>query len=150
MLPMPPTANTYWRTRIVKMKNPSPKQLKFTGGYSAVTYTSEDGKHYAEQIKERFFEMDPRPSMSSSALCVELVVCFNDNRRQDIDNRVKPLLDALKGAGLMEDDMQVVDLRARRGPVIKEGRVVVRVWEVVPDFDRALYRTGWGKLPSPA
>lgn len=146
MMPMPPTANTYWRTRIVKMKNPSPKQLQFTGGYSAVTYTSEDGKHYAEQVKERFFSMDPRPAMSSSALCIEIVVCFATNARQDIDNRVKPLLDALKGAGLMQDDMQVVDLRVRRGPVIKEGRVVVRVWEVVPNYDRALYATGWGRL----
>ena len=144
MLPIPPSANAYWRQRVIKLKNPSRKQLLYTGGYSAIGYIAPEAQAYRDQVKEMITQLGFR--MSSSALRVEIVVCFSDNRRQDIDNRVKPLIDALKEAGVMEDDTQVVELSVKRGPVIKEGRIVVRVFEIIPDYDRALYATGWGKL----
>lgn len=150
MLAIPPSANTYWKTTVLPRKGLSwpitIRTVREIWQYvRAMPRMSDEAEEYIEIVKERFNQVG-RPKMSSSPLCLEIVVCFRTNGKADIDNRVKPLLDALKHAGVMEDDSQVVDLRVRRGPVIKEGRVVVRSWEVVPNYDRALYSIGWGKL----
>jgi crossover junction endodeoxyribonuclease RusA len=155
MLPMPPSANRYWKIIMLPSKGLTwpllvPNVRAIWKYFRAMNKLSDEAETYKADLLERFNSGESRPRMSSSALCVDIVVCFATNARQDIDNRVKPLLDALQAAGVMEDDTQIVDLRVRRGPVIKGGRVVVRVWEVVPNFDRALYSTGWGKLAAPS
>ena len=49
-----------------------------------------------------------------------------DNRKFDIDNRIKGVFDALQAAGVMEDDWQVVELYvARMDEVEKPGKVVI-------------------------
>lgn len=154
MLPMPPSANRYWKIIMLPVKGLKwPLHIANVRDiwrcFRSMNKLSDDAENYKKDLMERVLTWSPRPRMTSSPLCVEIVVCFGTNARQDIDNRVKPLLDAFTAAGLMEDDSQVVDLRVRRGPVIKEGRVVVRIWEVVPNFDRALYSTGWGRIQPP-
>jgi crossover junction endodeoxyribonuclease RusA len=49
-------------------------------------------------------------------LAVTIVLYPPNARRFDIDNRVKPILDALTGVGLWTDDWQVDDLRVSRRP----------------------------------
>jgi Holliday junction resolvase RusA-like endonuclease len=148
MMPMPPSANVYWKTTVLPKKGLSWPLLINTVRdiwkyFRAMPRPSDEAEEYIAMVKERFLQMDVRPKMSSSPIAIEIVVCFRTNGKADIDNRVKPLLDALVHAGVMEDDCQVVDLRVRRGPVIKEGRVVVRMWEVIPNYDRVLFSTGW-------
>jgi len=73
------------------------------------------------------------PGFSIDArLGVAITLVPPNNRRYDIDNRVKAVLDALQRALVIPDDSQVDDLRVTRGGVIipGEGSAVVTIWEV--------------------
>ena len=48
---------------------------------------------------------------------IEAVICKPSNRRMDLDNRAKAMLDALTKFGVIEDDSKVIDLRLRWGDV---------------------------------
>lgn len=50
--------------------------------------------------------------------------------RPDLDNRLKPLLDALEHAGIYDNDRQIDDLRIRRKHNVKGGRVIVQLWRI--------------------
>lgn len=66
------------------------------------------------------------------------VVCFNNKRRNDVQNRSKALCDVLEKAGIYNDDSQIDDIRMIRGPFVDdrdevlggEGYVSVRLWEI--------------------
>lgn len=58
-----------------------------------------------------------------------------DERRRDLDNILKPILDALQHAGCYADDSQVDDLHILRGEKIERGAVVVTI-EVADDPGR--------------
>jgi Holliday junction resolvase RusA-like endonuclease len=135
MLPMPPSINAYWGQRVVFKAGSKPMAIK---------YRTHEASAYIETIKEKFLQAGLTP-VSRGALLLEMVFCFRDLRAADVDNRIKPLQDALKEAHLMLDDCQVWDLRASRGPVMKGGRAVVNIWEIDPDPVGALARTGWGR-----
>ena len=142
MFPMPPSANVYWRTRVLKMKNPSFKQLRMNGGYMAMTYLSKDAQAYKETVADRVRSKNLN-FMSKEILHVSVLVCPATNRQMDIDNRIKPLFDALAGAGVFENDSQIYKFDVERGQVVKGGRVVVTIREIVPDVAGALSRSGW-------
>ena len=50
-----------------------------------------------------------------------------DNRRRDIDNVQKALLDALQHGGAYADDSQIVRLSIEKGPPVAGGRSLVRI-----------------------
>lgn len=129
VIPMAPTMNTYWRTRIVKPRN---------GASFSSTYVSEDGVAYKKAIAELMLINRLRFG-SKNRLRVEMVVCMRDRRAADIDNRIKPLQDALKEAGVFADDEQVDELIVKRGPIIKDGKIILSVTEITPDYSAALH-----------
>lgn len=60
-------------------------------------------------------------------LSVTITLHFRDRRRNDLDGRLKGLLDSLCQAGLFTDDEQVDELIVRRGEIIKGGLCVVEI-----------------------
>ena len=50
-----------------------------------------------------------------------------DKRKRDIDNIVKPILDALQFAGVFKDDYQVKTITATRRDVCRGGSVVIQI-----------------------
>ena len=57
-----------------------------------------------------------RPTPIAGDVAVDLVI-ERPNAASDLDNRIKPVLDACQTAGVIENDKRVVDLRARWGAV---------------------------------
>lgn len=60
-------------------------------------------------------------------VAVRIEVYPPDRRARDIDNIIKPILDACTEGGAWEDDSQVARLEVVRMPVEKGGRVRVTV-----------------------
>lgn len=57
---------------------------------------------------------------------LRLIADRPDKRRRDIDNLLKPVSDALKAAGVVQDDSDAVSVSAEwSGEVLPGGRVVV-------------------------
>ena len=54
-----------------------------------------------------------------------------DRRMRDLDNLFKALLDALVKAGVLVDDSVIDDLRIVRKCVVKGGKVLVSIKEIV-------------------
>lgn len=110
----------------------------------AVKYTTHEYKAYTEEIGWRITEAKAR-HWSEHRLRVQVVMCFRDAREQDTDNRLKPLLDALAAAQLFRNDSQVDETELRRGPIMKGGKILLSVWEILPAYVDALT---WVKAPA--
>ena len=64
------------------------------------------------------------------ALSVRIDYHPPDRRKRDIDNIIKPILDALQHAHLFEDDYQVQKITAiRKSKVVEGGLVLIKVLE---------------------
>jgi crossover junction endodeoxyribonuclease RusA len=60
-------------------------------------------------------------------VCLEMDIYPPDKRKRDIDNGIKPVLDALQHAGLYDDDNQVMRLLVTRCEILKGGQIVIRI-----------------------
>lgn len=104
-LPYPPTINTYWRH------------------VGAKVLISGKGRRYRKAVVAamRLLFVDELVGP------LKLTATFHppDNRRRDLDNLPKALLDALKHAGLYADDSQIRHMDIRFGPVVPGGRAAV-------------------------
>ena len=75
---------------------------------------------------------------TSRRFAVAVALHFNSKRKRDIDNRIKPLLDALTACGVWGDDSQVDVIMIRRGEKDKERpRAEVYINAVNTEFDAA-------------
>lgn len=96
-LPWPPTVNNYytvWKGR--KIISKKGKQFK---------------KDCLPCIVPIVQKMDA-PLVGDLILVIGVVM--PDKRRRDLDNLLKPILDALGDYGVYEDDSQIVDLRIKK------------------------------------
>ena len=109
VLDFPPSANTYYRT------------------YRGRAVLSEAGRNYKIHVKTSWVLSGH--SQLSGRLSVEVQLQAPTKRKYDIDNRIKPLLDALQDAGVFADDEAVDDIHVMRGPIIKRGMCVVDITE---------------------
>lgn len=110
--------------------------------FRSMNVTSDQSKEYLETMKE--LALIKRIMFhTSKPLRMDVVVCPFSKRSLDPHNYTKVLLDVFEQVGVYEDDDQVVDLRVRLGPVIKEGRMVISLWEIEPDRD-AVLKEAWG------
>jgi crossover junction endodeoxyribonuclease RusA len=96
VLPYPPSMNGYWRS------------LR-TGRMAGRVLISERGRAFRKDVEAaaRLQEI----ARLEGPLKVTLWLHPPDRRRRDIDNPIKPLLDALTHAGAWSDDSQIRELR---------------------------------------
>ncbi len=116
-LPYPPSINHYWR-RV---------------GYR--TLISREGRRFRASVVAILAARRLTPL--AGPLKVEVEVFPPDNRRRDIDNVQKALLDALQQGGAYLDDSQIIDLHARKRRPKPPGlvRVILRQVEDNGDDD---------------
>jgi len=109
-LPLPPTINSYYgfqgSRRFVK-----PAGLAFR-------------KLVADIVSEAGYKT------LESRLSMFVAIYPADRRKQDIDNRIKSLADALTHAGVWLDDEQLDELTIVRREVIKPGQVKIVITEI--------------------
>lgn len=91
-MPWPPSVNTYWRTFQGRMII-SEKGRAYRKAVADQVLVQRGAKHYAGKLK------------------VEIEAWRPDNRRRDLDNLLKAVLDGLTHAGVWADDGLIVDLR---------------------------------------
>jgi len=101
-LPMPPSINHYYRSI----------------GRGRVV-VSRAGRDYRKVVCALVLAARVQP-LGKSLLAVSLKLYVPDRRRRDLDNVLKPVLDALQYAGVYVDDNQIVELRISKE--LRRGR----------------------------
>ena len=90
-------------------------------------YQSGEYKSFLTQVSWLWLKAVPRDWNKEARYSVVVELIYNTQRRYDVDNRVKPILDALTHAGTWNDDAQVDEILVVRGEVDKE-RPRALVW----------------------
>lgn len=65
------------------------------------------------------------PKLGTARLEMQVTLYPKDRRKQDIDNRIKALWDALADAGVFDNDEQIDILMVQRGAIKKGGGCMV-------------------------
>ena len=107
-LPLPPSVNSYrtiFRNRMG---------------------ISKAGKEFKAQVSDYVVEYKV-PKLGNARLEMKVVLYPRDKRKQDIDNRIKALWDALGDAGVFDDDEQIDVLLIERGEIKKGGGCLVLI-----------------------
>jgi crossover junction endodeoxyribonuclease RusA len=100
-LPYPPSVNHYW------------------GQHGKFKYLGKKGKIFRQEVMERVAEAGLKALEGNLAMHVALYP--PDRRKRDVDNVLKPLLDACEHAGCYLNDAQISELHILRRDVIKGG-----------------------------
>jgi crossover junction endodeoxyribonuclease RusA len=114
-LPYPPSINTYYR-------HPS------SGPLAGRHLISQQGRNYQRDVailSRR--ELRPPHLPAHGKMAVDITLSPPDKRKRDIDNPIKPLLDALTRAGIWKDDSQVSDLHVRWGHAGTPGPATITI-----------------------
>lgn len=107
-LPIGPTVNHYY--------DPSARGL-------GQRMLSSHAKVYRRVVYYELRALTKSPiRMIPPPLRVEVELCFPTKAKNDLDNRMKALLDALRLAGLFQDDSEIDELVVKRGPVMKNSK----------------------------
>jgi len=105
-LPWPPSVNDYW-------------------GYArGRVYVKAKGKEYKNVVFRTVFRQRLDLHMKDK-LVVYVDAHPPSNRRYDLDNLMKCVLDAITDAGVWEDDSQIYELHIYKQEVVKDGFIDV-------------------------
>lgn len=113
-LPLPNSANSHWRHA------------------RGIIYLSKQGKDYRSRVLSEVVSRKLQLNLKQR-LSVEIYVYAKDRRSIDIDNRIKPALDALQHAQVFEDDSQIDRLYVERREIVKGGKCLVIIREIKVD-----------------
>lgn len=91
---------------------------------------SKAGKEFKLKVQDYVIEQKI-PKMGQKRLQMQVTLYPRDRRKQDIDNRIKALWDALTDAGVFDDDEQIDILIVQRGEIKKGGGCLVLIEEYV-------------------
>jgi crossover junction endodeoxyribonuclease RusA len=107
-LPLPPSVNSYrtiFRNRMG---------------------ISKAGREFKAKVSDYVIEYKV-PKLGAARLEMKVILYPRDKRKQDIDNRIKALWDALGDAGVFDDDEQIDVLLIERGEIKKGGGCLVMI-----------------------
>lgn len=104
----PPSVNNYWRH------------------VGSRTYISPAGRAYRDHAAGYLTDV----RFGTARIALQLEVIPPDNRRRDLDNVAKAILDALQHAGIYDDDSQIDHLMLIRLPVEPPGAIDVTITEL--------------------
>lgn len=107
-LPYPPSINNYW----------------IASGHRR--FVSKRGRDFKVAVQE-YIASHNLESFGSASVDINIILRPRNLRLMDIDNCVKPILDALQDAGLFDDDKQAGHVSVRRGIPITGGKCIVSV-----------------------
>lgn len=110
-LPLPPSINHYW------------------GSHGHRRFVSKAGKEFKLAIQD-YVIANCVPKLGEKRLQMEVTLYPRDRRKQDIDNRIKALWDALADAGVFDNDEQIDVLIVQRGEIRKGGGCLVMIEEL--------------------
>jgi crossover junction endodeoxyribonuclease RusA len=85
---------------------------------------SKAGKEFKAQVSDYVVEYKV-PKLGTARLEMQVTLYPKDRRKQDIDNRIKALWDALADAGVFDNDEQIDTLIVQRGAIKKGGGCLV-------------------------
>jgi len=117
-LPFPPSANRYWRTRVLRSR----------GQVLVQTYLSPEAKAYKKAVAEVCERAHLEPVDGEVSLVLHV---FRPKLVGDLSNRLKVLEDSLNGFAWV-DDKQVAEIRMVRDLDRERPRVEVEVLPVEP------------------
>ena len=106
-LPYPPSVNHYW------------------GQLGSRKFLGKKGKEFREAVIIAVYNAKQRGL--AGRLHMEVYLYPPDKRKRDIDNVLKPLLDAMEHAGCYENDSQIDKLCITRREVMPQGLCHVEV-----------------------
>lgn len=109
-MPWPPSVNKYWRT------------------FQGRMIISAEGRSYRKAVADQVL-IQRGAKHYTGKLRVQIEAFRPDNRRRDLDNLLKAVLDGCTHAGVWEDDSNIVDLRIYWAETIG-GMLKVKVSEV--------------------
>ena len=116
-LPMPPSANNYWRYV-------NGKVLKSKDAREYIKIIAQLWMVYKAQKKAKAFSKDQRLQI--------YIQVFPPNRiRRDLDNLLKVLMDSLEHAGLFTNDEQIDDIRIMRMEIYPGCKMVICLRELI-------------------
>ena len=110
-LPLPPSVNHYW------------------GSHGRRRFVSKAGKEFKAQVSDYVVEYRV-PKLGTARLEMQVTLYPKDRRKQDIDNRIKALWDALADAGVFDNDEQIDTLMVQRGAIKKGGGCMVIIEKI--------------------
>jgi len=110
LLSFPPSVNHYWGQR---------GNHRFLG---------KRGKEFRREVAEACLEANI--DTLHGRLAVHVALFPPDRRKRDVDNILKPLLDACEHAGCFVDDSQIDELHIIRQPVRKGGACTILILEL--------------------
>lgn len=109
-LPYPPSANKLWRN------------------LNGRTVKSEAYRRYLRDCATAVIAQRTKPV--SGKFTVTVIADLPDARRRDLDNLIKPALDALVSCGLVEDDSKAeqILLRWSSSEPVKDPQLSITLW----------------------
>ena len=106
-LPYPPSVNHYW------------------GQVGSKKFLGKKGKEFREAVFIAVY--NARQGALNGRLHMEVYLYPPDKRKRDVDNVLKPLLDAMEHAGCYENDSQIDKLCITRREVMPQGSCYVEI-----------------------
>jgi len=107
-LPYPPSINNYW----------------IASGHRR--FISQRGRDFKASVSSYVIEQNI-PKLGTIQVNIDIILRPRSKKLMDIDNCIKPILDAIQDAGVIDDDVQVTKVSIERGLIQKGGGCVVMI-----------------------